>query len=124
MRTIKFRGKSIATGSWSYGHYVEGSPNYHYITKPNGDVIQVNFETIGQFTGLIDKNGLEIYNGMKVLNGGIVKTVEWCQQFCQFHLTWKDVIGKKRYEPLVANFSDGETYINDNIEVTGNIHEK
>jgi hypothetical protein len=64
MRTIKFRGKYSKAGNWVYGYYVKRNW-LHYISPKHNDIsidrrkwndgwIEVNPETIGQFTGLYD----------------------------------------------------------------------
>ena len=52
MRNIKFRGKDILYKSWKHGSLVKDKPQkMHYIIdNENGRVIEVNEETIGQYT--------------------------------------------------------------------------
>jgi uncharacterized phage protein (TIGR01671 family) len=71
MREILFRGKRTDNGEWVEGGYSYcGKDNTHFMTTMYedrisyiGDHIQVDPSTIGQFTGLTDKNGKKIWEG-------------------------------------------------------------
>lgn len=61
-REIKFRAKSL-DGLWEYGELHLLFCEHPYIHNMNGARIYIDPDTVGQFTGLHDKNGKEIYEG-------------------------------------------------------------
>lgn len=54
MQTIKFRGKSFNTGNWVFGDLRQSG-------KRKFVEYEVNPDTVGQFVGLYDNNGKEVY---------------------------------------------------------------
>lgn len=83
MRDVCFRGQQNDTGEWRYGSFaqVDGdafiiSPcskmNEEYgMTVP--DCVQVRRETVGEFTGLVDQNGKQVFEG-DIVWGGMANT--------------------------------------------------
>ena len=65
MREILFRGKRIDNGEWLEGNIIINH-DFVAIMSYSGcqywhDIIKVNSSTVGQFTGLTDKNGKKIF---------------------------------------------------------------
>lgn len=66
MREIKFRGKRLDNGEWIEGDLLRMNGHWFIFPDPapgGVDKYEVDPATVGEFTGLKDKNGKEIYEG-------------------------------------------------------------
>jgi len=137
MREILFRGKGKYDGIWKYGSLERFMPdrldlaNYFILSEtaaPNAT--SVIPETVGQFTGLTDKNGKKIFEGDIVKThyanapkSDFIETVVFHNgKFCAFH----ENNGCKQWAILYDGTPhlriDKSVYM-DSVEVIGNIHD-
>ena len=110
MREILFRGKRLDNGEWVCGFYAGGfSDGSHEICNINSctcERAEVYGDTVGEYTGLKDKNGKRIFEG--------------------------DILSLRTGRPHVVRFEDGAFVLENTaipvrfankFEVIGNIHD-
>ena len=131
MREILFRGKDVYTDDWVVGYYEFGfdsgteEPTYYIWTvnhsEKEGEIFMVDPETVGQYTGLTDKNGKKIFEGdiVKHYNnsddGFDIGALYWDETFSQ----WKRTsIGNFHHRSFTYSMSRSCEY-----ETIGNIHD-
>ena len=123
-RQIEFRGKRIDNSEWVYGYYARfgftGREKNYIIPSyaSNLYAIEVDSSTIGQFTGLVDKNGIKIYEG------DIIKGKEWERGISHRHIGIVEYINSSFRSVGINKYLGFHGSVDGSYEVIGNIHTK
>lgn len=115
-REIKFRGKRH-NGSWVYGdlctlanRFISIRENRYTYNGISHEEYEVDEDTIGQFTGLTDKNGREIYEG---------DIVQWDE--CVADYTFVTQSSEVFYDNRSASFMPFGEWHSSDFEIIGNV---
>ena len=149
MRTIKFKGKRIDNGEWEEGGLLQSvngitliGDNQGYICSDgyghydDFNIRQVDPDTVCQFTGFLDKNGKEIYEGDVLRSDTYPFSRTEHNEYDNYYgaIGWSDkealfyIVAIKNHKSSVAGISDGITDVisqekMQDFEVIGNIHD-
>ena len=131
MREVLFRAKRKATNEWVYGYFVKEKDDFRVYVQPKIITSESEYEyvyedTLGQFTGLTDKNGVKIFEGDIVRHychlpvpgseiGTDRGTIKWDREECFFFRTSLDgkdkTISAKCVYEVIGNIYDNPELI-------------
>ena len=133
MREILFRGKRVDNGEWIYGVPItdKATGDAYIITSTAGASLKSEINnmcatgfriirnTIGQYTGLTDKNGTRIFEGDIVRTDDNLKgVVEWDETFAKCIVCYNQISGN-----WFDFEGEGGYPVSLECEIIGNIHD-
>ena len=114
MREVLFRGKRTDNGEWITDSetYIRDGDGI-WLSDENLNVVTVIPETVGQYTGLTDKNGTKIFEGdiLTIENEGVYAAIKYNESNAAFYVEDED------HEDYL-----GEAWETD-VVIIGNIHD-
>lgn len=132
MREIKFRAQAIASNKWFYGDLRHHKDDVCIFEQGGNKGEIVKRDTIGQYTGLHDKNGKEIYEGdIIALKDSLLPSDDREKDYIgPVIYDERDVIGVF-YMKLFVRGEGFDTFLTalfflvnmERVEVVGNIHD-